>query len=269
MQRRDFLAGSTLATFSLLASRTASAQQSESLQNRYFFDLRVYHFPSEEKQQAYEAFLAETGVAALNRAGVQPVGVFNLRADDNPRLEAGEVGNELYVLLPHKSSESFLQLPLHLAADAEYQQAGEAILRAPKNDPAFSRYDSTLLLAMKGFPAVKVPTQAESRLFELRTYESHNEERAKNKLEMFTAGEFPIFEKAGMPGVFFGGAICGENLPHLTYMVVHESADDVRRNWQAFGQVPEWRELLSEPSYRDNVSKVVTRFIRPTAASQI
>ena len=53
---------------------------------------------------------------------------------------------------------------------------------------------------------------------------------ALNKLEMFNKGEFPVFNRAGMPGVFFGGAIAGANLPQLTYMIVHPDADAVKKD---------------------------------------
>ena len=106
-------------------------------------------------------------------------------------------------------------------------------------------------------------------LIELRTYESHNAERAKNKLDMFNAGEFQIFARGGMPGVFFGGAIVGSHLPQLTYMVVRPELEDAKKNWQIFGQDPEWKKLISNPGYKDNVSKVTALFIRPAAGSQI
>ena len=112
---------------------------------------------------------------------------------------------DLYVLLPHTSVESLALFSGRLADDKAFQLAGEAIIRAPKSDPAFLRYESSLMVSFDGFPQVKVPTQAATRLLQLRIYESHSNERNKKKVQMFhEGGELEIFKRCGMNGVFFG-----------------------------------------------------------------
>jgi hypothetical protein len=227
MQRREFLATSTAVTVGLIGSNPNLAAGAQ--QRRQFFELRIYHFASPAKRQEYEQFLSQTAIPAFNRAGVGPVGVFKLIAVDNPEMKLTADSTDLYVLLPHNSIESVIDLESRLAADDAFQRSGQTVLNAPKSGPAYTRYESTLLHAMEGFPQVQLPSKVASRVFELRTYESHNNERAKNKLDMFNAGEFPIFARASMPGVFFGGAIVGSHLPQLTYMVVHRSFRTRRR----------------------------------------
>ena len=61
---------------------------------------------------------------------------------------------------------------------------------------------------------------ATPRIFELRTYESHSDRAALNKLKMFNAGEIPIFRRAGLTPVFFGETVIGAKMPSLTYMLV-------------------------------------------------
>ncbi|QEH34643.1 hypothetical protein OJF2_31840 [Aquisphaera giovannonii] len=267
MQRREFLAASTAAAVGVMGTRTDLV--ADEPRGRQFYELRVYRFPSRAKQSLYESFLSESAVPAFNRAGINPVGVFRLNAADNPGLKLEGDSTDLYVLLTHESMESVLALEARLAADEAFQGSGRAILRAPKSDPAFSRYESTLLHAMEGFPRLRVPEKGPSRVFELRTYESPNNERAKNKLDMFNAGEFPIFARAGMPGVFFGGAIVGSQLPQLTYMIMHPRREDATKNWDSFRQDPEWKALSSNPGYAENVSRVTALFLRPVAGSQI
>ena len=80
-------------------------------------------------------------------------------------------------MLPHKSFEALSGFEARLQADGEYQKAGRGILDAPKTNPAYTRYDSQLLLAMEAFPGVSAPAKSASRLFELRTYESRDNER--------------------------------------------------------------------------------------------
>ena len=231
MQRREFLAASTAAAVGLIGSKPNLA--ADERQGRQFFELRIYHFASPAKQEGYEHFLSQSAIPAINRAGVGPVGVFKLMAVDNPGMKLTADSTDLYVLLPHNSIESVIDLESRLAADDALQTSGQTVLSAPKSDPAYTRYESTLLHAMEGFPRVQVPSKVASGVYELRTYESHSNERAKNKLGMFNAGEFRIFARHGMPGVFFGGAVVGSHLPQLTYMVVHPEPQDVQKNWRA------------------------------------
>jgi len=266
MRRREFLVASASAVMGLAASKATVAAEGQS--NRQLLELRTYRFASSAKQQAYERFLAEAAVAAFNRAGVEPVGIFRPTAKDDPASKAAD-DTDLYVLLPHNSMESVITLEDRLAADEGFQNAGVAILRAPKSAPAYTRYQSTLLLAMEGFPCVRVPAKSATRVFELRTYESHDTERARNKIEMFNKGEFTIFDHAGMPGVFFGGAVVGPDLPQLTYMVVHQDVADMKKGWSAFFNDPAWKGLSGNPAYKDNVSKVIDLLLRPGAGSQI
>ncbi|HTL29455.1 MAG TPA: NIPSNAP family protein, partial [Tepidisphaeraceae bacterium] len=88
-------------------------------------------------------------------------------------------------------------------------------------------------------------------------------------IAMFEAGEIPIFTRSGMPGVFFGGAIAGWDLPNLTYMICHPSMEQSKDDWAKFGADEDWKKLRSQPQYKDNVSKIVNRFLRPMPGSQI
>jgi hypothetical protein len=269
MQRRQFLATATAAASALLITNN-STRAADQPSGRMFYELRRYHFASADKQKAYEQFLAQAAIPAYNRAAVEPVGVFKVLAKDNPRLKLEQDSTDLYVFLPHKSFESVVTLETRLAADEKFQSEGKQVLNAPKGDPAFTRYESSLLLAMENAPRIEPPaTKSPDRVFELRTYESRTNDRALNKLAMFNAGEFDIFKKANMPGVFFGGAIAGEKLPQLTYMVVHESRQAADANWKAFGAVPEWRKLSRDPNYQDNVSNITDQYVRPSPASQL
>lgn len=257
-----------------MAARLGGAAEQEatpgaSQSGRLLLELRTYRFKSPDKQEAYERFLKDAAVPAFNQAGVEPVGVFKPTAKDNPDLKLPADPTDLYVLLPHKSWDSVLGLESRLAADKAFQKAGESVLATPKSDPAYTRFDSTLLLAFQGSPTVKAPPKSSDRLFELRTYQSHDEERARNKVEMFNKGEFPVFDRAGMPGVFFGSAVVGSALPQLTYMIVHEDPQDVKKHWGAFFADPAWKQLSGNPSYKDNVSKVIDLFLRPSAGSQV
>ena len=71
-----------------------------------------------------------------------------------------------------------------------------------------------------------------------------------------------------MPGGF-GQSLAGPNLPHLRYFT---SASDLAAhlaNWKKFGPDPRWKKMSGDPQYKDNTSKNTSRFVVPTAYSQI
>jgi hypothetical protein len=247
----------------LQAADSAPATLPSSGVTPQFYEIRTYHFDAAEKRDAYEKFVGDAMIPALNRLGIQPVGLFALIDQKSPEA------NDLWVFLPHDSLDSVISLEPRLAADDAYQTAGKDILLAGKRDPAFTRFDTQLLYAFASHPRLTPPPGSPGRVFELREYQNPNQERALNKMKMFNSGEIPIFIRAGMPGVFFGEAVAGPNLPHLTYMVFHESQDASKKNWAAFSADPDWHKLTADPDYKDNVSKVISRFLRPSAGSQI
>jgi hypothetical protein len=271
MQRREFLAASTAATLGLMAgplSRGAEGGDS----GRELIEVRTYQFASPQKLEAYEKFLADAGIAAFNRVGVEPVGVLKLVAKENPALRLTSDSTELRLVLPFKNFQSYSDLDDKLADDQAYQQAGKDILNDAQHDPTYTRYESTLLYAFLHFPHVEVPTKSPDRVLQLRRYESHNRERARKKVEMFdTGGEIAVFKRCGMNGVFFGEALAGVHLPSLTYMLSFENMEAQRKGWQAFGRDPGWRQLNGDKQYKDTVMQatIMNLLLRPAAGSQI
>jgi hypothetical protein len=143
---------------------------------------------------------------------------------------------------------------------------------APEFDVDYVRYERTLLRAFTGMPRMKLPPQSNSgHIFELRTYESDNASTLRRKIEMFNKGEMGIFERVGMNPVFFGEALIGSKLPHLTYMLAYEDLAARDRLWKKFGADPEWQKLRAEPGLSDAeiVSNISNMIVRPAAISDI
>ncbi len=269
MKRREFLAASTAAALAIVASPQAPAADVPAA--KQFIDLRIYHFASVEKQQAYEKFLAEVAIPAYNRLGIQPVGVLKLLAKDNtkkPKLEADST--DLYVILPHKSAESLATMETRLAADEVFQKAGASILVTPQKEPAYTRYESTLLLGFDQCPTVQQVAKADTRILQLRIYESHSSEKALKKIHMFNeGGEIGIFKRHGMNPVFFGQALAGAMLPNLTYMLSFDDEKAQGAAWGQFGPDPDWQKISKSDFYKDTVSNITNLILRPAAGSQI
>jgi len=268
MRRRDFLTRSGMAAGMLALPNVGRAATNK--HPKQLLELRVYHFASPQKQQVFADFLEKAGVAGFNRAGARPVGVFKLLTADNPDLKLTADSTDLYVLLPHASAESFTSFSDQLGSDKAVQQGAQAINSAPKSDPVYLRFESNLMRPFPLFSEVKVPTPAPGRLLQLRIYESHNQERARKKIEMFNqGGELGIFARTGMTGVFFGQSLAGTKLPNLIYMLGFPSEEAQKKAWDTFRNDDEWKRLSKEDQYKDAVSNVTNLILRPLAGSQV
>ena len=262
MKRREFVAAACLAgmaPFSALAQGAGASRPG----NKDLYELRVYHLEPGAKEKQFDDFARQAAIPALNRIGIGPVGVF-LMAEPS---EGESV--ERFVLLPHPSAESVLTMTEKLGNDDEFLQAGAEFLDAPKDDPAYLRFESSLLVAFDGHPKLAVPSKKDSRLFQLRIYESHNTERAQKKIEMFNAGEIEIFHRTGLNPVFFGQALVGSKLPNLTYMVGFDDQAAMDAAWVKFRADPGWLEMKGDSQYKDTVSNITNLVLRPAACSQI
>jgi hypothetical protein len=268
MKRRVFLKNSIVAATGAFGLAQSAAVAAESSDNpaREYYELRLYHVRRGPKQKIFDDFYREAAIPAMNRAGLGPIGVFTITiGPDSPTL---------YVLIPHKSIESFATASDRVRADAEYQKAGAEFINAPATDPSYVRVESSLMVAFDGMPKLEVPAataEKKPRLFELRTYESHSKRANKKKIEMFNRGEIAIFRRAGLAPVFFGETLIGTKLPNLTYMLVFDNMAAHDKNWGVFGSDPEWKKLSSTPGYMDPeiVTNISNVFLRPTGYSQI
>ena len=260
MDRREFLATAGVAAASPL-SRLETVGQSVT---RQYIELRRIHLLPGAKQRAFIDFIGSAAIPAWNRAGVVKVGAFT--------VVYGENAPTLFLVLVHPTLDSVVTLRERLASDPVYARDGAAILGAPLSDPAFVRVESTLLRAFESMPAVEPaagPNAPRSRIYELRTYESHSTRAAINKLKMFNAGEIPIFRRAGLTPVFFGETVIGSNMPSLIYMITFPNMAARDAAWSAFGQDPEWKTLSADPQYRENVSAISDIILQPTSYSQL
>jgi hypothetical protein len=149
--------------------------------------------------------------------------------------------------------------------------AGEYFTSPSKANPAFDRIDSSLLLAFTGQPKLRLAAARNSptRVFELRRYESYSEPKATLKIEMFNAGEIEVMHEVGLSPIFYGQALIGRDLPHLSYMTSGSDLDVHKEHWKAFGAHPTWTKLKNDPKYADTVSQITKRFLSPTAYSEI
>ncbi|HZM02504.1 MAG TPA: NIPSNAP family protein [Candidatus Saccharimonadales bacterium] len=269
MLRREFLKTSAVATVlgSILPQSNVSAQPASQPSGREFYELRLYHLRAGPQVEGFDRFYREAAIPAFNRAGVERVGVFSAMAPADPENPT------MYVLLTHSSLESVGTTTDRLLADSEYLKAGAAFINARATAPSYVRVDSSLMGAF-GLPKLKAPDfgdENQSRLFELRTYESPSKKANKKKIGMFEQGEIAIFLRVGLQPVFFGETLIGSRLPNLTYMLTFKNQAAKDQAWKAFGADADWKKLRAMPGNADKeiVSKITSTMLHPAPYSQI
>jgi len=277
MKRREFIktsvAASTLMGLSCAGTKDRVAFGQSVPKTPDYYELLLYHLKSGANHDLLDAYLGKAFIPGLNRQGIKPVGVFvqQKRSEAQAPTEIRDA-SAMLVLIPYPSLASFAITGARLNADPEFQSAAAEYLQLPKTNPPFERIDSWLLLAFAGMPRVELPPYCQEkkpRMFEMRTYESYSFLKAIKKVEMFNAGEIDTMREVGLGPIFYGEAIIGSDLPHLTYMVSAEDQATHTKHWDAFKAHPTWERLKNDPQYADTVSKIANRFLVPTAYSQI
>ena len=212
-------------------------------------------------------YLQNAAIPALNRLGHSPIGVFE--------VTFGLPTPTVFMLTPSSSLESVASIETGLERDESFLKAAAGYFNAPATDPVYVRQEVSLLTAFSNVPKIEVPAATATkgpRLFELRTYESHNERAHRAKVRMFAEmGEVDIFRACGLTPVFFARTLAGSRMPSLIYLLVHENMAGREKSWDTFRNNAEWKKLSSTPGYSDAeiVSNITTVFLRPAAYSQI
>ena len=271
--RRAFLK-STLAASAATAVSTAGLPAAAASAGREYYDLRSYRLKPGAATSVLHQYFEKALLPALDRRGITSVGVFTeLEVNKTDQTSAAKPDTPVWVLIPHRTLESFMSVSAEINRDPAVQKAGAAYLQAPKTTPAYDRIDSWLLLAFSGHPTLTLPEfskkRVPARVFEMRDYESHTELKAMAKIAMFNEGEIAIMRDLGMSPVFFGQALAGPNLPHLRYITSGPDLASHLNAWKRFGPDPRWIKMRDLPQYADATSKNTARFLAPTPYSAI
>ncbi len=268
MDRRAFITSTVGTTFFAAASATDGAQTSRDARADVpdLYVWRQYSLRNGGGPRLLADYLQNAYIPALNRLGHKPIGVFE--------VVTGLPTPAVFVLTPATPS-NVSSIETELEADEQFVRAAAPYFDAPPTDPVYLRQEVTLLAAFPKVPHVEVPAATAAkgpRLFELRTYESHNERAHRAKVRMFSEmGEIDIFRRVGLVPVFFSRTLAGARMPSLVYMLVHENMAAREKSWDAFRNDADWKKLSATPGYTDPeiVSNITTVLLRPSGYSQI
>jgi NIPSNAP protein len=262
MNRRDVLKTGLAASVASAANVPAAGAESN-----HFYDLRIYELRNDIQPARIQEFFQNQVLPMMKRLGVGPVGCFN--------VISGLRSPSLVVVIDYKSLADMQSSMEAMRGDKDFVKAWQSFNAAA--EMPYTRYDSTLLKAFDSHQKIEIPPPGKeddkrpARVFELRTYESRSGSSLRNKIDMFNQEEIKIFRDSGFATVFFGEAIAGARLPHLTYLVGFDDMAAREKAWDAFRVNPDWARVRNKPGWTDPeaVSNIHAAFLRPTAYSQI
>ncbi len=251
-------------SFNQAVAKLAFQETEEKQTEQEYYELRIYRIWDFEKQKIAENHLKDALIPALGRMGLDRIGVFKNTEDEND--------HDIFVLISFPSIDKFTNLNRTLAADKEYQESAASYFSRDLKDPIYKRIESRFMKAFEGIPTMEIPqvsADKSERLFELRLYQSHTEDHARRKVQMFNDGEIQIMRDAKLGPVFFGETLIGPDVPNLVYMLSSSNAETHKEHWNAFLKHPEWKRIKVLEEYKDTVSKIEKWILKPTSYSQL
>jgi len=264
MKRREFVkAAAALPVFgsAVLASPGDSRADGRPANDNEVYEIRRYGIRQGRPQQDLENYFRDALIPALKRRGAVHVGVFSELSQNLPAV--------LFVLVAYPDVQTFYAAATGLADDPDFRRATTAFESKSSQDAVYSRYDTWVLRAFDGLKQMIAPDASQDRIFELRTYQGHNDYAVSRKVTMFDSGEIDIFYRTGLHPVFFGRMIAGPAMPALTYMLTFRDMAERDANWGAFGGDPDWNTIRVKPEFADTVSNIIRVFLKPTAYSLV
>ena len=258
MQRRNFLKSSA-AVAAVAATGGIASASNLPVQDKEFYEFRIYQLTGGGSKNTMKAYFSEALMPLFGKFGVK-LGAFEEYDKEDPP--------KLYTIFVYPSVQVYFQVQKELTTNAEYLAAAKTYLELPAAKPVFERYETFLTEAFDKIPQLRVPDKSRG-LFELRTYESYNEDAGRRKVAMFNDEELPLFDQVGLHPVFFSKILAGKCMPALMYMLWFKDMDEREANWKKFSDSPEWKAMSGKAIYADTVSKVRKKFLTPTDYSQI
>src|SRR5688572_28642176 len=136
INRRQFVTASTAAGALPLAALGAHGADAPA-GGRDYYELRQYSIDNEKQKAGFDLFFREAAIPALNQIGHHRGGVFYAKDQLSP----------IYVLLRHRTLDSFVAWKEQVMALENFRTKGEAFLNAPRETPAYNRFESSLFIA--------------------------------------------------------------------------------------------------------------------------
>ena len=261
MKRRDFLTANGAGLAALTTATTFAADEPV---KKEFIEVRKYTVKDTDKQAQFIEVLDKALIPALNRQGLKSIGVFV------PLDSETKYALNVFVVIPHKTMETFVNATAKLLADNDYRKDAAAIFETTSKNPVYTDCDTFLLNTFSTIPVLETPQLGADRVFELRLYRSFNIERNAAKIRMFDrGGELPLFREVGLNPIFFGDILTGSRMPALMYMIGCPSLEKHAEVWKNFIAHPKWKAIKDLSEYADTATEIERVVLKPSSDSQI
>ncbi len=224
------------------------------------YELRVYEMEFFKPANILHDYFEKALIPALNRQGVNNVGAFEESGEALPR--------KIYLLISYQNMQAHQEVADALKNDNQFKLDAQSYWATPSEKTPFKRIESIFIRSVSGFPNLVKPAD-DSEFFELRIYESHNEDALRRKVKMFNDSEFTIFDDVGLNTVFFGANISGNQMPCLTYLLAFKDKEEHQQAWSKFGPHPEWQRIIKLEEYKNAMNDISRVFLKPLAYSQL
>ena len=264
MKRREFLAAGSASLAALATTTTTMAQHQRSAE---YIEVRKYTVKDAGKRAQLVNILDEALIPALNRQGLKPVGVLVPEAKAEKELQ---FALNVFVIVPHKTTETFVNVNAKLVADMEYRKVADPIFNTTSKNPVYTDCETFLLQGFPTMPGLETPKLGAERVYQLRLYRSFNIERNAAKIKMFDeGGELPLFRELGLNPIFFGNIVAGTRMPALIYLLGFTSPATKDEAWKTFVAHPKWQVIKNQPEYADTATEIDNIMLFPSPGSQL
>jgi hypothetical protein len=175
--------------------------------------------------------------------------------------------NTLIYVIKHKSRDAakaswkaFLADPAWKKVAAESQKDGQILAKRP---------DSVFMTATDYSPKWKNGKADKDDVFELRIYKAAPGKLGKLDAR-FRDNTIRLFNKHGMKSVAYWHPTDEPDAKDtLIYIIKHNSADDAKSSWKAFGSDPEWKKAAQESGVGRLAKRPTVIYMKSTDYSKI
>ena len=121
-----------------------------------------------------------------------------------------------------------------------------------------------------GWQVMQAQAQAQARVFELRTYTSHDG-RLQDVVNRFRDHTRTYFDRHGMTSIgYWTPQDAPQSQNTLIYILAHPSREAAKKSWDAFRADPDWQKARDASEANGKiVAKIESVFLSPTGYSAL
>lgn len=257
MQRRNFVKAATALAALPAVDIIAAPFKDDVKSKKEIYEWRIYTLT--DSGSDFDTFLEKTLIPAYTRQGIQ-VGAFSL-------FKKEEV-EKRHILFIYPDMPTYFKVKHLIWTDKTFRFAAQSFYDASAVKPAYTSFETYLSEAFDKIPVHRTPDKSRT-LFEIRIYQSPNEEANQRKVKMFNAGEIDIFDKVGINSVAYGEILAGPRNPALMYLTWYKDEPTRTAVWKAFVDSDEWKHISQLPEYAHTATNNTSTFLSPLPYSQL